>query len=150
MQGSLLGYLLLAPTVLLLGALLGWPLVHAIILSFYNVHPLTLQTSFAGLDNYRLLVNEPSFWNAVRNNFIWLAGSLVLQVIGGVGVALLLNRSFPGRGLARSMVLFPYLMPTVVTALIWQWMLEPIYGVVNFVWGKMGFAPPDWLGSTPE
>jgi multiple sugar transport system permease protein len=148
--GAMLGYVLIAPSVILLAGLLGWPLVEAIILSFYKVNPMTLQSSFVGLENYAATTSDASFWNALGNNFIWLGGSLVLQIGAGVGCALLLNRSFPGRSLARALILFPYLLPVVVTALVWQWMLDPLYGIVNETLLRFGLQPHDWLGSMPE
>jgi multiple sugar transport system permease protein len=146
----MLGYVLLAPTLILLCALLGWPLIQAIILSFYNVNPMTLQASFVGWSNYAAAMSEASFWSALANNFIWLGGSLILQVSAGIAFALLLNRSFPGRSLARAFILFPYLLPVVVTAVVWQWMLDPIHGVVNDVFSLFGAQAHDWLGSMPE
>lgn len=145
-----LGYLLLAPTLILLLALLGWPLIEAIVMSLHNTHPLTRVSSFVGLQNYQQVLADAAFWNALRNNFVWLAGSLVMQVTLGVLIALLLNRSFPGRGLARALILFPYLLPAVVAALIWQWMLEPINGIVNYGLTSVGLRAHDWLGALPD
>lgn len=150
MRGSLLGYILITPTLVLLAGLLGWPLIEAVVLSFYNVNPMTLKSSFVGLRNYQTVTSDAAFWAALVNNFIWLGGSLVLQISAGVGAALLLNRRFPGRGLARALVLFPYLLPVVVTALVWQWMLDPVHGIVNEALGVFGIAPRDWLGSMPD
>jgi len=146
----MLGYVLIAPSVILLVGLLGWPLVEAVILSFYKVNPMTLQSSFVGFDNYAAATADEAFWNALINNFIWLGGSLVLQISAGVGGALLLNRTFPGRSLARALILFPYLLPVVVTALVWQWMFDPLHGIVNEVFLRFGLQPHDWLGSMPE
>lgn len=145
-----LGYLLLAPTIVLLAALLAWPLLEAVVMSLYNTHPMTRASTFVGLQNYQQVFADQAFWSALRNNFVWLIGSLVLQVTLGVAIALLLNRSFPGRGLARALMLFPYLLPAVVAALVWQWMLEPINGIVNYVSGTVGIPAQDWLGSLPQ
>jgi len=150
MSDRLLGYTLLAPTVLILGGLIAWPLVDAVILSFYDVNPLTLRARAVGFDNYADILRGEEFWTALRVNLVWTAGSLVLQVALGVGIALLLNRSFRGRSLARALILFPYLMPTVVAVLIWQWMLNDVYGVVNAGLALIGVPPPDWLGSMPN
>ncbi|MEJ1157290.1 carbohydrate ABC transporter permease [Prosthecomicrobium sp. N25] len=145
-----LGYLLLSPTVLLLCGLLGWPLIQAVLLSFYDMHPLTRKFVWVGLGNYEDLFQDDMFWRALGNNFIWLAGSLLLQIGGGVAIALLLNRSFPGRGLARSLILFPYLMPVLVAALVWQWMLHDLNGIVNYALTSLGFRRVDWLGAMPN
>ena len=147
---KVLGPLLIAPTVVLLGALLGFPLVEAVILSFHNVNPMTLHSSYVGWDNYASAATDTAFWQALLNNFIWLAGSLVLQIVSGVGFALLLHRSFFGRGVARALVLVPYLLPVVVAALVWEWMLNPVRGIVNQLLGHIGIAGHDWLGSMPD
>ncbi|UFN49277.1 sugar ABC transporter permease [Roseomonas sp. OT10] len=145
-----LGYLLLTPTVLLLALLLGWPLVQAVMLSFYEMHPLTRRLVYVGLENYQDIFGDEMFWQALANNFIWLAGSLILQIGGGVAVALLLHRSFLGRGLARSLILFPYLMPVLVAALVWQWMLHDTNGIVNVLWQGIGLPRVDWFGAMPN
>ncbi|MGG5823063.1 carbohydrate ABC transporter permease [Falsiroseomonas sp. HW251] len=145
-----LGYLLLTPTVLLLALLLGWPLVQAVMLSFYEMHPLTRRMVFVGWENYQDILGDEVFWTALGNNFIWLAGSLILQIGGGVAVALLLNRSFVGRKLARALILFPYLMPVLVAALVWQWMLHDSNGIVTYLWQAAGLPRVDWFGAMPN
>ncbi|MCZ8309637.1 MAG: carbohydrate ABC transporter permease [Rhodospirillales bacterium] len=145
-----LGYALLAPSLLLLGGLLGWPLIQAVLLSFYDMHPLTRRIIYVGIENYTDIFEDDMFWRAFANNFVWLAGSLFLQIGGGVVVALLLNRTFIGRGIARSLILFPYLMPVLVAALVWRWMLDDIHGIVNYAWIGMGLKRVDWLSSMPN
>jgi len=147
---QLLGYALLSPAMILLLGLLGWPLFEAVWLSFYDMHPLTRRLFYIGFDNYIDIFEDDMFWRALANNFIWLAGSLTLQIGGGVAVALLLNRTFLGQKLARALILFPYLMPVLVAALVWRWMLDDIHGVVNYVWRLAGLAPVDWLSSMPN
>ncbi len=146
----MVGLLFVAPTAILLVGLIAWPLAQAIILSFYDVNPLTLASHPVGLDNYRNLLSDEEFWNALRANLVWVAGSVGLQVIVGVALALLLNRAFPGRALARALLLFPYLLPTVVAVLVWQWMLNDLYGVVDYAISLFGLTPPDWLGEMPD
>lgn len=140
----------MAPTVVLLVGLIAWPLIDAVILSFYDMNPLTLVSRPVGLDNYRDLFASEEFWHALRANLIWMIGSVASQVALGVTLALLLNRRFAGRGFARALLLVPYLLPTVVTVLIWQWMLNDIYGVVGYAIAAIGLTPPDWLGAMPE
>ena len=144
------GLLFVAPTALLLAGLIAWPLGEAVLLSFYDVNPLTLASRPVGLDNYRELLGGEEFWRALWANLLWVGGSVALQVAMGVGLALLMHRPFAGRGLTRALLLFPYLLPTVVAVLIWQWMLNDVYGVANYALASVGVAPPDWLGSMPE
>src|SRR5262249_2243739 len=117
---------------------------------FHDVQAMTLRTTPVGLRNYLQIFDDADFWNSLGRNLVWLAGSLAMQMALGVGFALLLNRQFPGRGLARTLILFPYLLPVVVTALVWQWMLEPLHGIVNHAFQTLGFSGRDWLGAMPE
>lgn len=144
------GLLFVAPTVVLLVGLIAWPLFQAFALSFYEVNPLTLASRPVGLANYTDLLTHEEFWHALRANLVWVAGSVALQVVLGVALALMLHRSFTGRSVARALLLFPYLLPTVVAVLVWQWMLNDLYGVVDYAISVLGFSPPDWLGAMPE
>ena len=135
---------------ILLVGLIAWPLVQAVILSFYDVNPLTLISRPVGLANYRELLAGEEFWQALWANLVWVAGSVALQVVVGVALALLLHRRFAGRGFARALLLFPYLLPTVVAVLVWQWMLNDIYGVLDHAISLLGFTAPDWLGEMPD
>ncbi|WP_421724961.1 carbohydrate ABC transporter permease [Bauldia sp.] len=88
-------------------------------------------SSWTGLTHYADWLRDPVFWNAVRLSLIWTIGAVALQLAAGLGVALLLSNSFPGRGLVRALILIPWILPIVTTANIWVWMFNEIYGVIN-------------------
>ena len=149
---GLLGALLIAPTVLIFSAVIVYPLVSAIYLSLFSIFTLTLQGDFVGLGNYATLVRSGTFWNALGNTLIWTIGTLSLQIVFGVAVALLLNNNIWFRSLARSLVLFPYFVSTVVAVLVWRWLFNDLYGILNHLLVRSGLVdmPVNWLGVMPN
>ena len=147
-----LGAALIAPTVLIFSAVIVYPLVSAIYLSLFSVYTPTMEGEWAGLDNYSRLLAGGEFWRSLANNVIWTVGTLVLQMVFGIGVALMLHRNMLFRSLARSLVLFPYLLSTVVAVLVWRWLFNDLYGVLNqmLMWSGLVDMPVDWLGSMPN
>lgn len=149
---GMLGMLLIAPTVLVFSAVIVYPLVSAIYLSLFSIYTLTLQGSWVGLGNYSELLGSQTFWRALTNNLIWTAGTLTLQIVFGVALALLLNNNIWFRSLARSLVLFPYFLSTVVAVLVWRWLFNDLYGILNHLMMRIGLIdmPVNWLGEMPN
>jgi multiple sugar transport system permease protein len=147
-----LGLALLSPSVLLFLALIAYPLVQSILLSLYNIDTLTLDGPFVGLAQYAAALASPSFWRAFANTLIWTAATLSLQLLLGVGFALLLHQNLVGRSLARGLVLFPYLLPTAVAVLVWQWLFNDLYGLINHLLLSLHIVsrPVAWLGQMPS
>jgi multiple sugar transport system permease protein len=151
-QYAALGFLLLAPTLLAFLAVIVYPLVSAIYLSLFSIYTPTLQGRFVGLANYRQLLATPEFWLSLRNNILWTVGTLVLQIVLGVLMALMLHQSMMFRALARSLVLFPYFVSTVVAVLVWRWLFNDLYGILNHLLVSLRLIrmPIDWLGQMPN
>ena len=151
-QYALLGILLIAPAVLVFLVIIAYPLVSAIYLSLFSIYTPTQKGHWVGLQNYIDLVSHKDFWGALTNNFIWMLGTLVLQIIFGIAAALLLNQNLLFRALARSLILFPYFISTVVAVLIWRWLFNDLYGILNYALVSMGVVrrPLDWLGQMPN
>jgi len=149
---AILGLILIAPAITIFMAVIVYPLVSAIYLSLFSIYTPTLQGRFVGLGNYAVILTSPRFWNALYNTLIWTVGTLTLQVLIGVGMALLLNQTILFRSLARSLVLFPYFISTVVAVLVWQWVFNDLYGVLNHTMLRLGIIdrPVDWLGQMPN
>lgn len=147
-----LGFLLVLPSLLLFLGLIVYPLFQAFLISFHDVSTLTLQGGYVGLKNYEDVLARGEFWTSLANSVQWTLGSLVGQVGLGILVALLLNTQFKGRSLARGVVLLPYMLSSVVTVMIWQWMLNDLYGIVDatlMAWGITD-APVPWLTRMPN
>ncbi len=149
---NFLGVALIAPTVLIFCAVIVYPLASAIYLSLFKIATATLTGPFVGVDNYAILLGSGQFWRALWANLVWTAGTLFLQIVFGIGAALLLHQNFLMRSLARSLVLFPYFVSTVVAVLVWRWLFNDLYGILNHalrIAGVIGM-PIDWLGSMPN
>jgi len=151
-QYARLGLLLIAPTVVVFCAVIVYPLLAAIYLSLFSIYTPTLEGEFVGFDNYLKLLSGKEFWNALWVTLIWTVGTLTLQILMGVGLALLLNQNIWFRSLARSLILFPYFISTVVAVLIWRWLFNDLYGALNHGLMATGIIdmPLDWLGSMPN
>jgi multiple sugar transport system permease protein len=151
-RGQLTGLLLVAPTLLFFLVLILYPLGQALALSLHHTNTLTLKSQFVGLDNFRALLADPEFAQAFLNTVIWTTGAVALQLVCGIGMALLLHGSLIGRSLARGIVLFPYLLPTAVAVLVWRWLFNDLYGYLNYVLIETGLIqhPIAWLSRMPD
>ncbi len=147
-----LGALLVAPTVLLFAVLIFVPMAQSLFLSLHRVSTLTLRMQWNGLANYQALLSDPEFWTAFGNSLIWTSSSVALQLVVGIGVALVLNGRLIARSVARSLILFPYLLPTAVAVLVWRWLFNDLYGLINQVLMSTGLisTPVAWLSQSPN
>jgi len=130
---KLYGALLVSPAFLAIFAVLIYPLFRAIWMSFHKIIMTKpkLGQPFIGLENYFTVIQSPVFLNAIQKTFVWLFFNLVLQMALGTLIALLLNESFRGRSLARSLLLIPWVVPSVVASLTWRWMYDAEFGLIN-------------------
>ncbi|MCB1467854.1 MAG: sugar ABC transporter permease [Rhizobiaceae bacterium] len=131
MSNPRLAFLFVAPALAFLAAVLGWPLVQAIILSFQNVGVIGTAGSWVGFDNYVSVLGGMGFWNAFGRSAIWVVGNAVVQTALALGVALILNQKFPGVRIARTWIILTWIVPTVVVVIIWRWLLSTSGGMVN-------------------
>jgi len=121
----------LIPFAIVSCAFVIYPAVEAVRLTFYTKLPFGSTLTFVGLDNFRDVFADPVFWAAVRQTVLWTLASTALQTVLGLAIALLLHQRVRGINIFRGLLLFPYLVPTVVAALVWRWMFNPEFGVVN-------------------
>jgi trehalose/maltose transport system permease protein len=143
-------WLFMAPMLLVLALVAGWPLLRTIWFGFTDANLSDLGAAeFVGLINYAYLLEDPDWWNAVCNTVVFAAVSVTLETILGLGIALALNAHFRGRGLLRAAVLIPWAIPTVVSAQMWAWMFNDVFGVINYVLLALGLivAPIAWIAS---
>jgi len=150
-RAAVVGALLLVPVVAAFFLVIAGPLARGVILGFYRVQQITMNTRFVGLGNFERVLGGTQFWNALWITLQYTVGGLVLQMVLGVGVALLLNQHFHGRALARSLAIFPYLLPIVVATTVWKWLLNPNYGIFNTMLTDVGLIsqPIGWF-SEPD
>lgn len=143
MRGRESGYRYVAPALGLLGGVALFPLLYVIYLSFHRRLLIFDISKFVGLENYRFLLQDDRFWNALQNTAYFTAVSVSAQLLLGLGIALLLNRSFRGKDWVRALILVPWVIPTVVSARMWEWIYNPEFGILNFLLG----AKINWLGT---
>ena len=143
-------WLFMAPMLVVLGLVAGWPLLRTIWFGFTDASLSDLSSAeFVGLINYFYLLQDPDWWNAVWNTFVFATVSVTLETILGLGIALALDAHFRGRGLLRAAVLIPWAIPTVVSAQMWAWMFNDVFGVINYALLAIGLidAPIAWTAS---
>jgi len=138
----------LAPSLLLIAGLILYPILYNLWLSFFDKHAFMPVQAFVGLRHYRYFATDPEFWSSVYYGVVYAAVTMAFQLVLGVAAALLLNEAFRGRNLLRGVVLFPYLIPTIVAVILWKWLLNDSYGLVNHLLLVAGVvhAPVAWLG----
>jgi sorbitol/mannitol transport system permease protein len=143
--------LLMAPAVTTLFLWMIVPLVMTIYFSLIRYNLMQPEaTGFIGLENFEYFVTDPSFGEAVKNTLLLLGSVILITVIGGIGLALLIDDPFPGRGLVRILLISPFFVMPTVNALLWKhMMMNPIYGVLAQVWQFFGATPVDWLTDFP-
>ncbi len=145
----------LAPMMVVLALVAGWPLLRTIYFAFTDASLSNLgDYGFIGFENFYNsewggLLSDPAWWNAVWNTIFFTAISVSLETVFGLGVALALNVNFPGRGIMRAAILIPWAIPTVVSAKLWGWMLHDQFGMINDVMMGMGLIaePIAWTAS---
>jgi raffinose/stachyose/melibiose transport system permease protein len=141
--------LFLAPTLVIYGLFAFYPVLYAFYLSLVRWNGLSPLKRFVGLSNYdTVLFQDPIFWVAVRNTVVWAALSLAVSTTLGLGLALLLNRPMPGRTLFRAVIYAPAILSTIVVSMVWDWMYNPFFGLVNSAlqWLGLGGLARPWLG----
>jgi len=135
-------WLFLAPMLVILALVAGWPLIRTIWLAFTDANTLQLeQSKWIGFDNFLNhqdgrwygVLADPVWWRSVKNTLWFTVCTVSIETVLGFGIALVLNRSFPGRGLVRAAILIPWAIPCVVSARIWGWLLNDQFGLINHV-----------------
>jgi multiple sugar transport system permease protein len=143
-----MGMLLVAPAVLLLMTLTLYPVLYGAWISVFNKHSFFPEQTFVGPGNYAYVLTDPQFWDSVRLGSIYALSSIVLQIVLGVTAALVVNETFPGRNIVRSILIFPYVVPTVLAVILWKWLLNSQFGLVNYLLEDAGLIgqPISWMG----
>jgi multiple sugar transport system permease protein len=146
---QLIGWLLLIPALLVLSLVFVYPIVRAFWLSLFTENLSTqLQPVFSGLANYSRMLGDGRFWQSMGNTTIFTVVSVLLELVLGMGIALVLNQSFRGRGVVRTIAIIPWALPTAIMGLAWTWIFNDQYGVVNDLLQRLGLIQTgiSWLG----
>ncbi len=145
------GYILLAPAVLMVLALILYPVAYSFYLSFFFKHAYLPMTRFVGFENYmRLFFESEDFWRSIQLGAIYAFGSVTLQLLVGVSAALLLTESFVGRTFIRGVTLFPYMVPTIVVVILFRWLFNDAFGFFPFVLDFFGVDRESFMWMEPS
>ncbi len=145
--------LLLAPMILVMGAVIGWPLIQTFVLSFTDTQLMDVSApSFVGLENFIKGLGNQGYLDALKVSGLFALVVVSSEMILGTSVALLLNEPFRGRNLVRALLILPWAVPTTVNAIMWRLIYNPEYGALNSLLFQLGFLDSyiSWLGSADK
>ncbi|HEY8368517.1 MAG TPA: sugar ABC transporter permease [Thermodesulfobacteriota bacterium] len=142
----MIGWLLLLPAAVLLVTFTHYPILETIRASLFSTPRATRPAVFVGLDNYRLMLEDPVFWQVLRNNVVFALGTIPASVAIALVMAVWVNERLPGRALVRTAYFTPTVLPMVAAANIWLFFYTPQLGLLDQVRALFGGASHNWLG----
>lgn len=149
-QSPLLGFAMFSPAVLYIVLLIGAPFCLAIFYAFSDARIGGGQLHFVGFENFRSIMQSPSFRAALKNSIIFTVAAQIIVMVCANILSIALEKPFRGRGLVRFMMLLPWVAPVSLGTIGWKWILDSIYSVITWVLVWLGFvnkySPPMWLG----
>jgi len=141
-------WLLMLPLLIVMVAVIGWPLVDTVRLSFTDAKLVGTSGNFVGIDNYVKMLSNSGFQRTLITTTWFAVISVAAEMVVGVAAALLLNQQFYGRTVLRALMILPWALPTVVNATLWRLIYNPEYGALNAALTQIGLldAYRSWLG----
>jgi ABC-type sugar transport system permease subunit len=134
------------PNFLLLAVFVFWPILYSLYLSFYRWNMIAPRKTFYGFDNYINMMEDPVFWQAMRNTLVLAASVVVVKLILALALALLLNSKIRGRNAYRAIIFSPTFTTSVAVAMVWGWIFDPNFGLLRVFINSIGLRSPNWLG----
>jgi multiple sugar transport system permease protein len=128
----------IGPALVLLLLTAYLPIIYALTLSFYHRSAFDPHATWAGFDNFRWLLRQRELWASLWRSLVFTVGAVGFQLVFGLFFGLLLNEAMRARTLMRSLVILPYLLPTIVIGLVFRWIFNPEFGVVNQILLQLG------------
>jgi len=147
---QIVAYWLVAPTLIVILIFVYYPALQTLLCSFTSLNlKIPWKTRFIGLSNYIMVLREHSFWLSVYRTAFTIGIALPIEIMVGLGGALLLNKGFRGRGVGRTLTILPWMLPPVVNGFMWGWILNGDYGALNGLLYQLGIISSykKWLGS---
>ncbi|MCG8501932.1 MAG: sugar ABC transporter permease [Firmicutes bacterium] len=143
---EVVGWLFASPWLIGLMAFYIYPLLSSIFYSFTTFNGITVE-KFNGIQNYIDLIHNDVFWLSMKNTFIYTIIVVPASLFLGILLAIILNVKTEGRGIYRIIAFIPTLAPVVAVSIVWQWLLNSQFGLVNYILYKVGLPGPPWFGS---
>jgi len=147
--GRMTGWFLVTPAIVLLLLVFVYPIARVVWQSGFTQNLGTeLQPIFTGMENYRRMAGDGRFWQSLGNSTVFTTISVALELLLGMGIALILNQPLRGRGVVRTIAILPWALPTALMALVWTWIFNDQYGVLNDMLRRIGIIDSgiNWLG----
>jgi len=140
-------WLMLLPAMLLLMAFTHWPALSTFVDSFHSTAKAGRPSVWVGLENYQVMLEDPVFWKAVRNNLLFAAATIPASIGLALAMALWVNERIAGRAFLRMAYFTPTVLPMIAVANIWLFFYTPQYGLLERLTGLLGLPAHNWLGS---
>jgi len=137
----------LAPVIIFFSIYVYLPTLYSVYLSLFKTKLFT-PVNFIGFQNYLNVLKDSSFWGALRNTFFFTAGSVIGSLVFGLVLALLLESKMPGKTFFSSIFFMPYIIPYTAFTLLWYWILDPVYGLINYLLSFIGIKAIPWFTSS--
>jgi len=139
-------WLMLLPALALLALFTHWPTLATVIDSFHSTPKGARAAVWVGLENYRVMVHDPVFWKAVRNNLLFASATIPVSIALALVMALWVNERIAGRAFLRMAYFTPTVLPMIAVANIWLFFYTPQYGLLEQITGALGLPSHNWLG----
>jgi len=138
-------YFYLLPSALIMLFVLGYPIVYNLVISFFRWTLRSQEKTFYGFSNYIAVLGGEKFFTIIRNTLVWTVMGVFLQMIIGIAIALFVDDLAQGKKFTRTIVLLPWLIPGVVTALMWKFMMQADVGIINYLLMRSGLTDKNIL-----
>lgn len=136
------------PAVVPLSIFWIWPMIKALFMSFTDWDYMSSVYNIVGTKNYRELLSDKMFYEALRNTFTFTLGTLIPTIIGGLAIAVLLKKKIKGAAFYKAVIFSPWITPTVAISIVWSWIFEPRYGLANYILQLLSIPKSEWLQSS--
>lgn len=135
----------LSPTLVIFSTFILFPVFFSFYLSFHKWNMFSSDQAFIGFENYRRLITDPEFWMVLKHTFVYTLGTVPLNMAIALLIALALNRRIAGKRFLRTAFFTPVIISPVAAALIWRWIYDPNFGLLNYFTGLVGLPSVNWL-----
>lgn len=143
------GLLFVAPTLILVGVIVLYPIIEIVLMSFSSVNSIAQRLGFNGVANYQAMFADAVFWRVIGQTLLWTVVIVVVTTLIAIPVALALNLQFRGRRIARGLLIVPWAASLMINAIVWRWILDGQYSIINAALMDLGIIrePIIWLGT---
>lgn len=138
-------FLFLSPSLIIFVTFILFPVIFSFYLSFQKWNMFSSESTFIGIDNYIRLFSDPEFWQVLKNTAIYTIGTVPLNMAISLFIAYYLNKKIIGKKLLRTLFFAPVVISPVAAAVIWRWLYDPNFGIINYMLSFIGVNSINWL-----